>query len=532
MDLMQKGIDKGFIRFDDEKKYIIYTNENKKRNFKNPEEKVQAKTFLRLIFEYGYKPERIRQFVKVSVGSKRKEIDIIVYNDDTCLSPKIIVECKKEESSDNEFRIAVDQAFSYAHSTSGTVKYIWVTSYLKNSYFRFNKEKNIKKALSDIPKFGIEKWKHAFKKLPLKQIAATTPIIIFALLLVAYQTIKLNKKNEFSKNQIQIISNKLGFNVTDRHGNIRHDAKSILTENLQNTTSVDLSYTRVKDISFLENLNDLYSLDLSNTSVSDISSISTLINLKYLNLSKTKINSISPLYNLQKIEELDLKNTTIENIKELDGLINLKILDLSYTNIADATHLANLTHLKKLNLSHTKIENADFLNKLKALEYLDLSGTDIVGLILTKLTKLKSLNLSYSKIISIPVFDKNQYLEYLNLSGCRNIDSLLSFEEMGITELKTLTLDGTNIDNLLFITDNKKLTTLYIGYNDTSDLTPLASMKNLEVLSICETKIRELKPLYNLKNLEFLLIESNPNISLEHIEYLQREIPQCKIRYK
>jgi hypothetical protein len=61
MNLIQEGIDKGLIKFDDEQKHITYIHQNKRRNYTNPEEKVQAESFLKLVLVYGYKPERIEK---------------------------------------------------------------------------------------------------------------------------------------------------------------------------------------------------------------------------------------------------------------------------------------------------------------------------------------------------------------------------------------------------------------------------------------------------------------------------------------
>ena len=36
MNLIQEGIDKGLITFDDERKYITYVHQNKRRNYSNP----------------------------------------------------------------------------------------------------------------------------------------------------------------------------------------------------------------------------------------------------------------------------------------------------------------------------------------------------------------------------------------------------------------------------------------------------------------------------------------------------------------
>jgi type I restriction enzyme M protein len=125
MNLIELGIEKGIIKFDDESNFITYIHQNKKRNYKNPEEKVQAETFLTLVLIYGYSEKRIKQFVSVQMGAETKEADIIVYNDDECHSTHIVVECKKEDLTDQQFNIAVDQAYSYAVAEGA--KYVWTT---------------------------------------------------------------------------------------------------------------------------------------------------------------------------------------------------------------------------------------------------------------------------------------------------------------------------------------------------------------------------------------------------------------------
>lgn len=119
---------------------ITYLNQNISRNYNNPEEKIQAEVFCELVLKYNYPVEQVKQYVKVTVGSDIKEADIIVYNDKECKKPHIIVECKKAAISKQEFKQAVRQAYAYAFATAGTVKYIWVTSGIKNEYYAFDKE--------------------------------------------------------------------------------------------------------------------------------------------------------------------------------------------------------------------------------------------------------------------------------------------------------------------------------------------------------------------------------------------------------
>ncbi len=173
MDLIESGIKKGLISFDEERKYITYVHQKKKRNYTNPEEQVQAETFLKLIIVYGYPVERIQQFVSVTMGSSTKEADILVYNNDECSEPHIIVECKKPEVSELEFEQAIEQGFAYCYATAKTVKFLWVTSGIKDRYFEVNKEKQDRVSVPDIPQYGVTKLsKYKYAKGGVDQNAA------------------------------------------------------------------------------------------------------------------------------------------------------------------------------------------------------------------------------------------------------------------------------------------------------------------------------------------------------------------------
>ena len=155
-DYIQLGIEKGLISFNGDKSRITYLCQNKERNYNNPEEKVQAETFLKLILDYNYPETRIKQFVPVTMGREVKEADIVVYADDMCLSPHILVECKREEVSEAEYQQAIEQAYSYAFALPSDVKYVWVTSGIKSDYFEVDKSQNTRNQLPDIPQYGVE----------------------------------------------------------------------------------------------------------------------------------------------------------------------------------------------------------------------------------------------------------------------------------------------------------------------------------------------------------------------------------------
>ena len=155
-DYIQLGIEKGLISFNNDMSRITYVHQKKERNYNTPEEKVQAETFLRLILDYNYPEKRIKQFVPVTMGRDVREADIVVYADDMCLTPYILVECKRQEVSEAEYQQAIEQAYSYAFALPSDVKYVWVTSGIKSDYFEVDKSQNTRNQLPDIPQFGVD----------------------------------------------------------------------------------------------------------------------------------------------------------------------------------------------------------------------------------------------------------------------------------------------------------------------------------------------------------------------------------------
>lgn len=154
MDLIIEGLKKKLIRFEDDRKYIVYVHQNRRRNYTSPEEIVQAETFLRLVLTYGYPIQRIRQYVPVQMGRETKEADMIVYDDDALKAPLIVVECKKEAVNELEFIRASDQAVSYAVAEGA--RYVWVTTKLKNEYFEIPAKKPKDRiTIPDVPQFGV-----------------------------------------------------------------------------------------------------------------------------------------------------------------------------------------------------------------------------------------------------------------------------------------------------------------------------------------------------------------------------------------
>lgn len=174
-DYIKIGLEKGYISLNEDMSRITYLFQNNKEYaYNKPEDKVQAETVLRLIFDYNYPARRIKQFVPVTMGREVKEADIIVYEDDACIRPHILVECKREEVSEAEYQQAIEQAYSYAFALPCDIKYVWVTSGIKSDYFEVDKTQNSRNQMPDIPQFGVKtvaSYKYVYDAQYLPQIA-------------------------------------------------------------------------------------------------------------------------------------------------------------------------------------------------------------------------------------------------------------------------------------------------------------------------------------------------------------------------
>ena len=173
MNIIEQGINEKLIKISKDEKQITYINFHRPRNYSNPEEKVQAETFVKLVLQYGYRADRIKMYETVTMGSEKKEADIIVYNDDDCSQPHILVECKKEAVSEQEFLQAIEQAYSYAYALPNDVKYVWVTSGAKDEYFEVDKKRNTRVTQPDIPQFGVKilaTYKYVYEAEELKEV--------------------------------------------------------------------------------------------------------------------------------------------------------------------------------------------------------------------------------------------------------------------------------------------------------------------------------------------------------------------------
>ena len=157
MDYIQTGIEKGLISINEDKSRITYFTkpQSKSYRYSDPEEKVRAVVFLQLILDYEYPINRIQLEVQVPRRTPNDWADIVVFNDDECKSPYIVVECKNEEVSEQEFVQAIEQGFGNANSLKA--HYLLVTSGIKKLSYNVADYKSLERVenrIPNIPHFG------------------------------------------------------------------------------------------------------------------------------------------------------------------------------------------------------------------------------------------------------------------------------------------------------------------------------------------------------------------------------------------
>lgn len=172
-DTIQKGIENNLISFNDDNTRIFYNVKIKKNyNYKDPEEKIRAYVFIKLVSDYGYNAEDIDFEVTVPRRTPEDLADIVVYKKGNDKQPYLVVECKKDGISDSQFEQAIEQVFGNANSLRA--KYAWVvagntdTAFDIDNFDSMEREKNVISQIpvsyGEIPEFRFKKEKKCLKE--------------------------------------------------------------------------------------------------------------------------------------------------------------------------------------------------------------------------------------------------------------------------------------------------------------------------------------------------------------------------------
>lgn len=130
--LIREAIDRSI--FSIEKGRVVYNVKTKKDyDWNDPEEWIRAWTLAYLVLKKGYNPSCIKLEVNVPRRTPEDFADIVVYSEEACENPYLVIENKKEAISAKEEKQAIEQLFGNANSLRA--KFGLLDFYRDSSFF-------------------------------------------------------------------------------------------------------------------------------------------------------------------------------------------------------------------------------------------------------------------------------------------------------------------------------------------------------------------------------------------------------------
>ena len=281
----------------------------------------------------------------------------------------------------------------------------------------------------------------------------------------------------------------------------------VVTKNIANLTSLDISNRSISDLTGIGDFNSLETLILSGNQLTSLS----LDNNSALRELKVDNNQLTDLYlYLPSLKNLNANNNqlTILNTGSLEELENLDVGNNQLTQL----YLYNPL-LKNLNAANNQLAYNFSTSDIPLLENLDVSNSGLNNLNLEYNTMLKTANLSNNSLNSLTL-GNNSVLEILNLSN-NNIYNLPDVS--GLTGLQDLRLSDNQLTSIDF-GHNLSLTTLYVNNNRLGSL----NVENLTGLSNLNAENNNLIYL-NVKNgnntaFSLFNVTGNPNLACVQVD--------------
>jgi Leucine-rich repeat (LRR) protein/predicted MPP superfamily phosphohydrolase len=243
-------------------------------------------------------------------------------------------------------------------------------------------------------------------------------------------------------------------------------------------------------------------VNLSSSRITDISLLEDLSELQQLRLERTNVTSLSPLIKLTSLQSLTIWFTPVSDLKPLAELASLKVLVLFGTQVVDLSPLRGIIGLKQLDCDLTKVHDLSPIAGLIALEYLDLSRTPVVNIKpLKNLVNLKGVSMHGTKVVDIEPLREMTVLQSLNLENTAVEDISVLAE---LTSLQILNLSGTKVTNIEPLRHSASIKTIRLNRVLINDLSPLAGLSSLETLELNQINVADLSPLSKIKSLKHI----------------------------
>uniref|UniRef100_A0AC35U9X7 Innexin n=1 Tax=Rhabditophanes sp. KR3021 TaxID=114890 RepID=A0AC35U9X7_9BILA len=292
---------------------------------------------------------------------------------------------------------------------------------------------------------------------------------------------------------------------------------SLPTTQSEAEAAISLSNLRLEEqikeeaVGIIEVAGDVKVLDLTKTRITEISNLEFLTSIEELTLRWNGIKKIHNLDSLVTLTYLELYDNLIEKIENLDCLVNLKTLDLSYNRIQKIQNLGKLTKLESLFILHNKLTKIEGLETLTELTYLDIGDNHITKIEnLENNTKLETLHLGANEFRVIENLDALQNLIVISIPSCA-ISEISGLEKM--PKLQEIYLQGNGISQIENLEGLTNLRVLDLNHNR---LTKVENVKHLQKLTDFWARsnriehFKDIDDLSTLPNLDLIYFQSNP----------------------
>jgi internalin A len=121
---------------------------------------------------------------------------------------------------------------------------------------------------------------------------------------------------------------------------------------------VEIPEQNVRSLAGMENHRDLHTLDVSFTRVADLTPLACLPSLTILRLRHTPVTNLAPLATLPTLKELDIAHTRVADISALRHHPSLASLDLRATQVTDLSALADMPALRRVVVQRLDVDEA------------------------------------------------------------------------------------------------------------------------------------------------------------------------------
>ena len=279
-------------------------------------------------------------------------------------------------------------------------------------------------------------------------------------------------------------------------------------------TQADLAFTELKELflqgNYISDITELAFVDDSGEYVSRIPNVTTLTLSRDLNYLEYKTGEKLGKKVLKTVEEYEYDITAPMDITPLGTAKKLTTLWLANNYITDISPLANCKLLATLDLSgnaikaDAKTDGLAPLSKLQSLVCLLLDNNDIHTVkSLKRLIYMDVLSLSNNAIGNVSgILDNMTGLTYLDLDN----NDLSSFDASTFRNLRRLYLEDNVLVQVMNLDYAPQLTELRLSGNelDANSISSIGALTNLEYLSLSGNTVTDLAFLKNLTALTHL----------------------------